>query len=383
MKKLVAIVVVALAASGAGSPKASTRRPARPDKSALAFEHEVGGQLATWDAEWKIFPRNQQLGKIVAAAVCDEEAFLLDRQFEIVHRIDLNQGTVVANIGQAAGADRLWSTASVAADCASRTLYVIDYSGVVVFNMDSGAITRRFSKPARFVASVGSAILESETQMLYVPGVWGSSDGNWLLRPLDQMFEGNALGYRLDLRTGHAAPMLAAVERGCWSRGPNCVYATLDKIHSSSGAKWVAAHRVGRLVGVYDADFRPIRAIDVRSRLFLETGVRNESTSVTEMVAWNEDNSVIRFCYGFGDSIVTVHSYNRTRGWRPGRQTDFNVFVNIHALDGTGLVSDLRLPDLPVGRDATSLYVIDYGVGGRRITGSDPISLLRIPTRHQ
>ena len=378
MRHLVALVV-SLVVSMAGWPTASAFRMYRPSKSHLAFRHDARSELPTWDAEWKISPGDQQLGKIIAASVCDEEAFLLDRQFEMVHRVDLNQGAILANIGYATDPGRLWSTASLAADCAGRTLYVIDYSGVVVFNMDSGAIVRRFTKPASFVASVGSAVLDIGAQTLYVPGIWRSSRRSWLLEPMDRMFEGDALGYQLDLVTGQTVPMLAAVERGCWSLGPNCGYATLDAIDSATGAKWIGAHRVGRMVGVYDAAFRRIGAIDVRSKLFLETGRRNESRSARDIVAWNEDNSVIRFCYGFGESIVTVHSYNRTRDWQQGQQTDFNVFMNVHALDGTGLVSDRRLPDLPVGRDATSLYVIDYGIGGRRIKGSNPITLLRIP----
>lgn len=379
MKKQIAIVIVTLAASGAGWPQAAAFRMTRPEKSLRSFARDAGGRQAAVSAEWRIVPQ-RQLGKIIGVALCgDDEAFLLDRQFETVHRVDLNRGTIVASIGQGLATDPLFSTTSVAADCARRTLYVMEHLGVVAFDMDSGAVTRRFSKPARFSASVGSAILDGDGRTLYVPGVWGSSDGNWLLNPMDRMFDGAAIGYRLDLRTGRTAPMMPAVERGCWSLGPNCVFATLDAVGGAAGAGWIAAHRVGRMVGVYDASFRLVRTIDVRSRLFLESGFRNESHVTSRGVAWNEDNSVIRFVYGFGDAIATVHSYNRTRGWRPGMQTDFNVFLNVHGLAGDRLVSDVGLPDLPVGRDATSLYVIDYGPGGRRMRGADPITLLRIP----
>ena len=55
---------------------------------------------------------------------------------------------------------------------------------------------------------------------------------------------------------------------------------------------------------------------------------------------------------------------NATRRWTRGKQIDFEVFMNIHLLDGFGLASDVRLPDLPVARDEDNLYVLDYGPGG-------------------
>ena len=57
--------------------------------------------------------------------------------------------------------------------------------------------------------------------------------------------------------------------------------------------------------------------------------------------------------------------------------------MNVHTLDGVGVASDVRLPDLPVGHDATSVYVIDYGQAGRRRSGSRSMSLTRIPVGRQ
>jgi hypothetical protein len=53
--------------------------------------------------------------------------------------------------------------------------------------------------------------------------------------------------------------------------------------------------------------------------------------------------------------------------------------MNVHTIDGGGVASDIRLRDLPVGRDASSLYVVDYGSAGRRKRGAAPITLTRIP----
>jgi hypothetical protein len=383
MKRLLAAGVVGLTLASGGWPIVSASRMSRPDRTRLTYQRDVVGNDAYADAEWKIVPRGGHLGIIVGAAVCRDEAFLLDRQLAIVHRVDLvdpNGGAIVADLGAPVeGSLGLQQVASLTADCDGRLLYVVDFNGVSVIEMDSGEFAARFPRPPTFVNSIAATVLDAEAQVLYVPGLWPASANDWLVKPVDRMFEGDRLGYRLDLRTGQTTPMVPAVERGCWSLGPNCLFASLDRVSGSKGAAWVAAHVNGMQVGVYDSELRLVRNVDVRSPNFLETGQRNGSQALPEMVAWNEENSVIRDCYAFGDSIVTVHSFNRTKGWKPGQPTDFEVFMNVHGLDGTGRTSDIRLPDLPVGRDGSSLYVVHYGRSGRRARSSDAISLFRIP----
>ncbi len=384
MKRLIAVGVLALAFVSGGWPVVSASRMSRGDKRLLVYQRDVGGANAYWDAEWRIAPGSTRIGIIVAAAVCDDDAFLLDRQLAVVHRVDLTRGAIVAELGAPSpDSQGLREVTSFAADCEHRTLYVVDDIGVAVLEMDSGRSVTRFAKPRTFVNSIAAAVLDTHAQALYVSGLWPTATSDWLVKPVDRMFEGDRLGYRLDLRTGQTTPMVSAVERGCWSLGPNCVFASLDAVGGSTGAGWIAAHQVGMLVGVYDSQMRLVRNVDVRSPMFRDAGLRNGSQNLTDMVAWNEDNSVIRDCYAFGDDIVTVHSFNRTRGWKPGQPIDFEVFMNVHTLDGAGLASDIRLPDLPVGRDATSLYVVDYGPGGRRRMGTGPISLIRIPVGRQ
>jgi hypothetical protein len=382
MKRLFFVSIVAAAvAYASGWPALSAARTARPDKSRLRFARDVGGAHARWDAHWQISTRGQRIGVIVGAAVCGEEAFLLDVQLAAVHRVDLTRETIVASFGSPSqlGPHGLRHVGSVAADCGDRLLYVADDGGVAVFAMDSSTLVNRYAKPGTFENNVGAAVLDRDAGMLYVPGLWAAQRSDWLVKPVDRMFEGDFIGYQLDVRTGRTAPVVPAVERGCWSLGPNCVYAVMDRMNGPSGSGWVAAHVNGMYVGVYDSASRLVRTIDVRSPKFLETGLRNLSKSIREMAAWNEDNSAIRDLYAFGDSIVTVHSYNRLRGWKPGMPLAFDVYMNVHAADGTGITSDVRLPDLPVGRDATSIYVVDYSPAGRLPRTSLPVSLYRIP----
>lgn len=382
MKRLLAIGTILLVCGAAIGPRISASRMSRPDRSRLSFRHDHAGAHTWWDAEWSIAPaRGGRIGIIVGAAVCGGDAFLLDRQLAALHHADLRRGAIVGDLAAgAAGTSAFREVIGLAADCERRTLFVVDFTGVVVVDMDGGQIVRRFAKPQGFVNSVGTPVVDAAAQALYVPGLWPAASADWLVKPIDRMFEGDHVGYRLDLGSGQTSPMVAAVEQGCWSLGPNCLYASLDAV---SGGGWIAAHQVGSLVGVYDRSLRLVRTIDVRSQLFLETGERNGSRTLDRMIAWNEDNSVIRNAYAFGDRIVTVHSFNRTRGWQPGKRTDFQVFMNVHTIDGAGVAGDIRLPDLPVGRDATSLYVVDYGSGGRRTMGVDPIALLRVPAARE
>ena len=375
MKRLILMgaVVLVVVIAGTTWPALTVSRLSRPLKDNAPFQQDGGGRHARDASHWRINAGASGAGLIVGAAICGDEAFLLDRQAGRVHRADLAAGRIGGSIGLTVGTLRF--VTSVAADCSAQMLYVTHHDGVAAFDIQSGALEENYAKPASFVHALGASVLDAASQTLAVPGLWPQSENDWLVKPMDRMYEGDRIGYRLDLRTGRVSPMLAPVERGCWSLGPNCVAATLDSI---DGGGWVAAHRVGMMVGVYDARYQLVRTIDVRSPLFGETGRRNASQKIDAMLTWGEENSVIRQVHAFGNDLVTVHSINRSKPGN-GSVTRFDVFMNVHSLDGQRLQSDVRLPDLPVGRDDTSLYVIDYGANGRRKLGRDAFSLVRVP----
>jgi hypothetical protein len=361
-------------------PTAFAHRATRPDKTLLSYRHDAAGQHATWDDQWRISPGTAgSLGLITGVAVCGDQAFLLDRHSGTVHRADLSLETIVGRIGGTSGADRLATPSGLAADCDRALLYVVDASGVIAFDAGSGAVRARYAKPNTFVNSIAPAIVDGDAHALYVSGLWAAARADWFAKPVGRMFEGDGIGYRLDLESGAASGLVPAVEAGCWSLGPNCLYALVDRVRGSDGAAWIAAHRVGMSVGVFDAASRLVRTIDVRSPFFLDNDEQNGSASLVDMVAWNERNSVLRGVFSFGPLVATVHSFNRTLAWQPGGHIDFDVFLNVHSLDGDRILSDVRLPDLPVGRDDTSLYVVDYRSDGRHDSGQRPITLMRIP----
>jgi len=283
MTRLIAIGTAVIAFVIGGWPPISASRLSRPDKNRLAFHRHHGGAHAYWDAEWTISPGANRIGVIVSAAVCDDEAFLLDRQLAVVHRVDLRRGVIVEDLGATpADAVALREVTSMTADCNARLLYVVDRSGVSTLEIDSGRITARFARPAPFVNSIGSTALDARAQALYVPGLWPTATSDWLVKPVDRMYEGDRLGYRLDLQTGKTAPLVPAVERGCWSLGPNCLFASLDMVNGPIDRGWIAAHAVGMLVGVYDATMRLVRTIDVRSPMaaFASRPARSTTTGV-------------------------------------------------------------------------------------------------------
>ena len=63
-----------------------------------------------------------------------------------------------------------------------------------------------------------------------------------------------------------------------------------------------------------------------------------------------------------------------------GQSTEFDYWMNVHTLDGRRMVSDIKLPGMPIGRDDTHIYVTDYGPEGRHGAPA-ALKILRIPVK--
>ena len=352
----------------------------RPERTHLKFRAPAGGAQAYANHSWQLTP-GRSMGLAAGAAICGDEVFLVDTANRAVQHFSLPDGRLVGSLGpRGDGTSDLQAPLALAADCDSHMLYVVGRDGVAQVNVESNALIRRFPRPSAFARSVGSAFVDRESRRLYVPGLWMPAAHNWLGERLGNMLEGNRIGWTVDLVTGGSAPMLGSIERGCWSSQPDCVSVRLDRVVPPRREAWVAAHSVSTQVGLFDRDYRLVRTIDVRSPLFLEDGRwHRRSEPFEQRMAWNETNSTIRGVYAFGGNLITIHTRQATRNWKRHEQIDFDVFMNVHSLDGEGIVSDIRLPDLPVARDDENLYVLDYGPGGRRRVGSGPVTLISIP----
>ena len=95
---------------------------------------------------------------------------------------------------------------------------------------------------------------------------------------------------------------------------------------------------------------------------------------------WTSRNSTIRSVFGIGGLIVAVHATTEGTLDKPEHMPIPRSLMNIHELDGRPLVSDIRLLNLPVGRDDANLYVVGRAED-RRGPGTAAQELLQIPVR--
>lgn len=348
----------------------------RMPRPAVVFDIEAAGTHAVPDREWSVvLEPGHEVGLAGGAAVCGDQVFLLDHAFKMIHRVSLASGDEVSRIGDAQVFEFPYA---IAAACDAHQLFVSDYSGLIVIDTDSEQVDAHFPKPAAFSNSLGTLAVDAETHRVFVPGVWAAKPKDWVFNGLQRMFAGAWLGREIDVRTGETLPLVPTIEQGCFTASPSCLTVSLDSVPASPELAWIAAQKISTRVGLFDRHHRLVRTVDVRSRKFQEDGRRvSRRTRLEAEAAWHEHNSVIHAVSAFRDGFAVVHTIHRTKQWRLGGQTDFDVFVNVYGYDGRPLVSDVRLPDLPVAHDAHNLYTVSYGAAGRRKTGDGRLVIAR------
>ena len=349
-----------------------------PDRTG-SFDKEGWGLAASVQDEWVIeLPGPEPMTFVPSAVRCEADLYLIDPAGGIIHHVNLDARRRVGVIGRASDGTRLLkSPHSAAADCAAERLYVVDAYGVHVFNTRSAALESRFQHPASFRdTSFSGAILDAQRGTLYVPGLWSSGRKPWLVRGRDAMFEGARIGYVLNLSDGSINRGFPAIERGCWSWTWDCVSVVNDR---GSDGVWAVAHTLGTDIGVFTENRTLIRRIDARSDLFRRSGTRlKTSATAREKFAWHHRNSVIARVFTFDRFVATIHLYHSTERPKKG-VPNFEVFMNLHRLDGTGVLSDVKLPGIPLFRDDRSLYFVDCGPGGRQHIGFGPLTIVSVP----
>ena len=180
----------------------------------------------------------------------------------------------------------------------------------------------------------------------------------------------------LNLSDGSINRGFPAIERGCWSWTWDCVSVVNDR---GSDGVWAVAHTLGTDIGVFTENRTLIRRIDARSDLFRRSGTRlKTSATAREKFAWHHRNSVIARVFRFDRFVATIHLYHSTERPKKG-VPNFEVFMNLHRLDGTGVLSDVKLPGIPLFRDDRSLYFVDYGPAGRQHIGFGPLTIVSVP----
>ncbi len=327
-------------------------------------------------------------GVIANIEICGDRAYLRVARQQVIRVVDLAAGRVVGQIGRGGeGPGELRSPTGLMVDCARGRLYVGEGpSGITVYRLSDGEYVRKYFQPDTFGLTVGSPMfLSPDGARLFAGGLWAASMERWRgfnRRPQDEVLAGMQLGLAVSLADGAATPLLSGpIETTCIGLFENCRTVTIARVDGASDP-WVVAQATATSLGVYDHDGALVRTIDVRSPSFLRDGSRAQRMSrdgggLAAMADWGLTNSTIRMVYAFGNVIATVHRHHAVEYNQLGTM-QYNVFMNLHSHDGDALVSDIRLPGLPLGRDDTHLLFIDWGQAGRRMA-FDVVDLVRVP----
>jgi hypothetical protein len=345
------------------------------------YAFDARGRAARIDQSWVLEPaEGNTFDIILSVARCGDDVFLSDTQNR-VSRIAVSASKTRLQLF-ASESQGIGRPGALVADCDRGRLHVVNTGPRTILTLDikSGKVlaTQSFK---RELYEVHFATLV-EPDVLAIGGLWNPDEPNPLpKRESDAFFRSTSIGQRVSLTSGTVEAGLPPYETRCVAAG-SCTIASLDRVHSGNGAAWVAAHATATSVALYDAHGKRTALFDVRSPQFVRDGVELPVATPAPVYAqWQSRNSLIRYVFAFGDRILTVHTLTGLPpGWKFGEPTKQAVFMNVHALDGKPLVSDVKLPDFPVGRDDTHLYVVDYGAGGRR-NGGERGTLVRIPIK--
>lgn len=346
---------------------------------ASRYQFDAAGRPVRIDQTWELRAGFDAIDIFMAVARCGQHVFLADTQSN-VFRINANQP--VATLAPFAGEDRgIGRPRGLLADCARRQLHV-NNSGpktIVTLDLESGAAVA--SRPyQREVYPSSSAMALAAPDTLMIGGLW-NPDTKLALPDRQQptFFDQTSIGQRVSLTSGAVSPGLAPYESKCPAAGA-CTTSDFDAIGEGTPRGWIASLGISTKVALYDATGTRTSTIAVSSPRFKRDGTEMPVKSRPEdYERWRSRNSVIRRVFAMGRYFVVVHSTTLIGPkWVFGETPQLEVFMNVYAADGTPLVSDVRLPDQPIGRDATHLYAIDYGPDGRG-QSSERVRLVRIP----
>ena len=319
------------------------------------------------------WPTGQPVDVLGPTAVCGDRAYVLAARLNSVHVVDLVRGERIGQIGQQGeGPGEFRFATALGVDCTGDRLYVSDQiSGVATFVASSGAYLETNDVPRDFLPTDGRITVVSDA--VYVPGLWSPGRFGYSSAPRDAMYRQVTLGWRLALGTGEDGTVTDPIETGCVADGSACAWFGIDRLGPDT---WAMAQGGGTSVAILSDTGDLRHRFDVRSPRFLRDGTAvPQGADIETAMAWTRTNSRIHEVYAHDGIVATVHGHQTTEDWR---NAQFDFYLNLHTAEGQGLVSDIKLPDLPVGRDGEHLLLIDYGAVGRW-GDADQVELLRIP----
>lgn len=339
---------------------------------------DAGGRPAIIDdvieLSWGV---DERPGLILNAELCDGHAYLLAPSVKTVQVADLNLGRVVRRIGRPGnGPGDLRRPVSIGVDCRDKHLYVAEGpGGLLTFDLESGAYVRTLAHADEFRPSMGSRMaIADDGASVVLAGLWPAEKGAYDRQHPSQMYSRTNLGLELPLSGGSNESVSPALEPGCEADTTACLRVDVQPL--ANGVGWIVGQGGSTRIAVLSSERQLIRTLDVRSPQFFRDGTSARG-QVEDLMKWGETNNTIWGIYGLDDLIAVVHARHRTKNWVRGQIVQYDVFMNLYSTNGRRLVSDIRLPDLPVGHDGSHILVMDYGSAGRHPDVRE-IRLLRV-----
>lgn len=334
-----------------------------------AYAIDAAGRAPEAATRWTILGDPvDMLGFVGAVARCGDAIYVSEPLRGRIRRIDAGVAEQRGAILVPAPDGRVQLPSGLAADCAAQRLYVLDGGPptLVTLALPDARLVRKQRLPAGAnpVPSLPQLGLDARTGTLYFAGLqWPEGTTGGSDREQARFYTGLRVGFAASAQRQEFRTLLEPYERGCRAWGA-CAKPALDRVPGPGRDAWVMALPTSASVAVYDQELRVSRRIDVRSPRFKSDGAT--SPRGEHDVTWQTTNSVILSVFAFNGVIATAHATIRLPAdWQIGVPVTLEVLLNLHAQDGTPLVSDIRLPGPPVGRDADHLYVADYGAAGR------------------
>ena len=342
-----------------------------------SYRVEMNGRPADTELVAAVtWPPGEYAGFVDDSAFCGRTGYLMTR--EVVHRIDLDTGTVRGRIGRRGQGPGEWSRAiGLAADCDGGVLYVVDtVQGILAYSLPAGEYLGVTSRPTGFQPGHGQTSVTRG--VLAVPGLWPPNGGHidtvWLGRG---MYEGTRIGWAVSTASDEGRPVAEPLEDDCHATPSACFTNLVDGFQQSGSPFWLVGQGGSTSARVVDADGAPVTAVDIRSPLFARDGTRVELGSLEAEARWGVTNSEVQGVYAWNDTLAVVHTLHATTDWRPGQIMQFSVFLNLFSSTGEPLVVDVGLPDLSIGRSGEHIYFLDYGEAGRA-RNVDAVDVLRL-----
>ena len=366
-------VILALGISAA----ACSERPS-PPADPNAYEVDAKGAPAVVEHRWAMrAPTGDPIGVILSVARCGDILYAGDINGRIL-RLNVATGASLPPVNEGALSMALIPV------CDRGVLYAVGPApsrkeqAVVLTTLDAalGTVRTRVRLPGSFMPTVGGGVV---AEGLMVSGLWAAPRDAG--QPRGPFYADKKIGW-LIAQTGATTPAFTPFEPACRGAGA-CVGATVAPFDDGGAPAWLVTQPASDVIAIFGKDRQLVRQLAVASPMFRDSGIDlDPATAAEPRLRWMADNSVVNYSGQFGPDVIgSIHSVVRfPPGWRFGEFVRVQAFLNLHARDGRKLVADIGLPELPVGRDADGIYVVDYGEDGRQGSHTE-VAILRIPVK--